>query len=128
MSTAKAQARKSCRESFGKEVRRQRLALGLMTEQLAKRAGLVPKYVRAIESGRHNPSLSTVLALARGLRVPAHVLIGKKMRKISAASIKAAKLFESLPPNVQNGILIILRYHVQTSLTTDGNPRTQATR
>jgi transcriptional regulator with XRE-family HTH domain len=55
---------------FGKEVRRRREALGLTLEELAERAGLTPNYVGTVETGKRDPSLSTVLALAKGLRVP----------------------------------------------------------
>ena len=50
---------------FGKEVRRRRKADGMTIEELAERAGLSTNYVGAVERGDRDPSLSTVVALAK---------------------------------------------------------------
>ena len=64
------------RLEFCREVRRRRLALGLTLEQLAERSGLTPNYIGAVELGKRDPSLSTVLALARGFKVPPGEMLG----------------------------------------------------
>lgn len=38
-------------------------------EELAERAGLTPNYVKEIENGHRDPSLSTVFSIAEGLGV-----------------------------------------------------------
>jgi transcriptional regulator with XRE-family HTH domain len=48
-------------------VRELRRAADLTQEQLAARAKLDGKHVQAIEAGEGNPTLATLLALARGL-------------------------------------------------------------
>lgn len=54
------------------------LALGMTLEELPGRAKLTPSYVGSVEADRRDPSLSTVLALAAGLRLsPADLLGGR---------------------------------------------------
>ncbi len=93
---------------FGKEVRRRREALGLTLEQLAERAGLTPNYVGTVETGRRDPSLSTVLSLAKGLKVPAADLLGG-LKDIGAIGVEAGRLVEAAPPEVQDAVLRLLR-------------------
>ena len=93
---------------FGKEVRRRREALGLTIEQLAERAGLTPNYVGTVETGRRDPSLSTVLALAKGLRIQPAELFGG-LEALSPAAIEAGRLFEAASPEVQDAVLRLLR-------------------
>jgi transcriptional regulator with XRE-family HTH domain len=93
--------------SFGREVRRRRKALGLTLEQLAERSGLTPNYIGTVENGRRDPSLSTVLALAKGLAIPAGELFGG-MVELSPAALEAARLFDSAPPDVQSAVLQLL--------------------
>jgi len=93
---------------FGTEIRRRRLALGMTLEQLAESSGLTPNYIGTIENGRRDPSLSTVLALAKGLRVPPAELFGG-VEDLSAAATEAGLLFESAPPEVQEAVLQLLR-------------------
>lgn len=93
---------------FGKEVRRRREALGLTLEQLAERAGLTPNYIGGVEAGRRDPSLSTILSLAKGLEVPAGELLGG-VYDLEPAAIEAAQLFQAAPDDVQDAILRLLR-------------------
>jgi transcriptional regulator with XRE-family HTH domain len=93
---------------FGTEIRRRRLALGMTLEQLAEGSKLTPNYIGTIENGKRDPSLSTVLALARGLRVEAAELFGG-VDDMSAAATEAGLLFESAPPEVQEAVLQLLR-------------------
>jgi transcriptional regulator with XRE-family HTH domain len=93
---------------FGREVRRRREALGLTLEQLAESSELTPNYIGTIENGKRDPSLSTVLALARGLRVPPAELFGG-VEDLTPAATEAGRLFDAAPPEVQEAVLQILR-------------------
>src|SRR5215831_15214489 len=93
---------------FGKEIRRRRKSLGMTIEQLSERSGLTPNYIGTVEIGDRDPSLSTVLALARGLSVGAAELLGGSDR-LSPAALEAARLFEGAPPDVQDAVLRLLR-------------------
>ena len=94
--------------SFGAIVKRRREGLGLTLEQLAERAGLSPNYVGTVEKGKRDPSLSTVLALAKALRVPAGDLLGG-VHGLGAEAIEAGRLFEAAPADVQDAVLRLLR-------------------
>ena len=93
---------------FGREVRRRREALGITLEQLAESAKLTPNYIGTIENGKRDPSLSTVLALARGLKVNAAELFGG-IDDLSPAATEAGRLFDAAQPEVQEAVLQILR-------------------
>jgi transcriptional regulator with XRE-family HTH domain len=93
---------------FGSTIRRKREGLGLTLEELAERAGLSPNYVGSVENGRRDPSLSTVLALAKGLRTPVAELLGG-VRDIGPEALEAAHLFEAAAPDVQEAVLRLLR-------------------
>ena len=92
---------------FGREVRRRREALGITLEQLAESAKLTPNYIGTIENGKRDPSLSTVLALARGLKVNAAEFFGG-VDDLSPAAAEAGRLFDASPPDVQEAVLKIL--------------------
>ena len=94
--------------SFGKDVRRRRQALELTLEQLAEKAHLSPNYVGSVEMGRRDPSLSTVLALARALRVTAGELLGGS-QTFDGPALEAARLVDSLPAELQEPLLALLR-------------------
>ena len=89
-------------------MRRRREALGLTLEQLAESSELTPNYIGTIENGKRDPSLSTVLALARGLRVPPADLFGG-VEDLTPAATEAGRLFDAAPPEVQEAVLQILR-------------------
>lgn len=94
--------------TFGREVRRRRGALGLTLEQLAERSGLTPNYIGTVENGRRDPSLSTVLALAKGLGASPGELFGS-IGESGPLVTEAAALMETLAPEVQNALLELLR-------------------
>lgn len=94
--------------SFGVVIKRKRQALGLTLEQIAERAGLSPNYVGTIEKGKRDPSLSTVLALAKALRVAPADLFGG-IKELGPDGVEAGRLFEAAPPDVQDAILRLLR-------------------
>jgi transcriptional regulator with XRE-family HTH domain len=94
--------------SFAREVRRRRQALGMTLEQLAERSGLTPNYIGTVENGRRDPSLSTVLALAKGLGVSPAELVGG-VAELSASALEAARLFDAANSDVQAATLQLLR-------------------
>jgi transcriptional regulator with XRE-family HTH domain len=55
-----------------KELRKQR---GWTQPVLAKRAGLSAGYIARVETGRHDPKLSTLVKLAKALGVPVAALL-----------------------------------------------------
>ena len=54
---------------LGIKLRKLRKGRGLSQEALAKKARLTRVYVNKLEAGRHDPSLSTINALAKALGV-----------------------------------------------------------
>lgn len=62
-------------EMFGRRVRELREARSLSQEKLAQASGLTTTFVSTIERGRKTPSLTSVLKLARGLKVDAADLL-----------------------------------------------------
>lgn len=64
-------------ERFGKQLQRLRTERSLTQEQLAVKAGLARVYLTKLESGQHDPSLSTLVRLARALRVSVTELLGE---------------------------------------------------
>ena len=61
--------------AFGMHVRRLREARGMSAEDLAARSGMSFRGVIYIEHGRRNPSLTSVLNLARGLEAAPSALM-----------------------------------------------------
>ena len=66
-------------QRFGKQLQRLRTHRGLTQEQLAVKAGLVRVYVTKLELGEHDPTLSTLVRLAKALRVPVTELLGESV-------------------------------------------------
>lgn len=62
-------------EAFGRALRKLRLAKELTQEQLGFLANLQRKHISSLELGTKQPSLSTVFALAKGLKVNAAYLV-----------------------------------------------------
>lgn len=60
----------SVQRAFGERVRALRHEQGLTQEDLAERCGLFRTYMSRIETGRANPTLTMIQALATSLRVP----------------------------------------------------------
>jgi transcriptional regulator with XRE-family HTH domain len=94
--------------SFGREVRRRRVALGLTLEQLAEKSGLTASYIGTVETGRRDPSLSTVLSLSQGLGVAVSELLGGSA-DLSPMAMEAARHFDAFPQEVQMAFLKLLR-------------------
>lgn len=53
--------------AYARVLRRHRKSMDLSQEELAFRAGLSMRYVSLLESGKHQPSLGTMKALADAL-------------------------------------------------------------
>jgi transcriptional regulator with XRE-family HTH domain len=61
----------SLAKTFGRNLRRARKEKGLSQEALAHEVGLAVTYVGQLERGQRNPTLKTIEALAKALRVKA---------------------------------------------------------
>lgn len=61
--------------AFGLVLRRLRQEASLTQEELGFEADLRRTYVSVLELGQQQPSLATILKLARGLKIPASKLI-----------------------------------------------------
>ena len=71
---------------FGDVLRRRRKALGLTQEALSEAAGLSSKFVAHLERAERQPSLWSMLRLARALGVPAAGLVAEVEQTIQNAS------------------------------------------
>lgn len=98
----------AARVRFGAEVRRRREFIGMTLEVLAARAGLTPNYVGGVEIGKRDPSLSTVLGLAKGLGISPGELFSSRYG-ISPAAEEAARYFDKLEPGLQEAVMMLLR-------------------
>lgn len=96
------------RQRLGAEVRRRREGLGVSIATFAAMAHLSPTFVGGIERGERDPSVSTVLALARGLGCHAADLLGGTP-EMSASATEAARLFDAAPLDVQDAVMHTLR-------------------
>jgi len=66
-------------QRFGAQLQRLRTSRDLTQEQLAVKAGLSRIYVAKLELGQHDPALSTLVRLAKVLRVSLTELLGESM-------------------------------------------------
>jgi len=93
---------------IGKTIRRRRNALGLSIETLAETCGITPNYLGSVELDKRDPSLSTMLAIAKGLRVPPGELLGG-VEGLSPVGLEAGKLFEQVSSDDQVALLRLMR-------------------
>ncbi len=77
-------------------------------ERLAQESGLSPHYLSTVETGRRDPSVSTVVAIAKALGAEPGELLGT-VKGLSPASIEAARLFESLSDDAREVVLRMMR-------------------
>jgi transcriptional regulator with XRE-family HTH domain len=61
--------------AFGRILRRLRIEAGLTQENLGFEAGLRRTYVSILELGQQQPTLTTILKLAKALNLPARELV-----------------------------------------------------
>ncbi len=73
---------------FGERIRVLRTERGLTQEKLAGKSDLTTGFLNNVEHGRKTPSLTTILKLARGLRVDASELLAE----FTFAALKKLKL------------------------------------
>ena len=87
------------RSLVGRRIRSLRKTRGLSQEKLADLAGMSPKYLSRIETGRENPTLDLFLRLAQGLKVDLYEIFQfehegdtpRRLRKKLESLIAAAK-------------------------------------
>lgn len=63
---------------LGRRVREGRRAAGLTLEDMAEKMGLDAKHLQLIETGQTNPTVATLVAVARGLGVDAGDLLRQR--------------------------------------------------
>lgn len=66
--------------TYARVLRRHRKDMDLSQEELAFRAGLSMRYVSLLESGKHQPSLGTMKALAGALQTSLAAMIAEAGR------------------------------------------------
>jgi transcriptional regulator with XRE-family HTH domain len=66
-------------QRFGKRLQRLRTSRGLTQEQLAVTAGLSRTFLTRLELGQHDPSLSTLVRVAKALKVSVTELLGESV-------------------------------------------------
>ncbi|MCP5279460.1 MAG: helix-turn-helix transcriptional regulator [Thiobacillus sp.] len=71
--------------AFGKVLRRLRKEAGMTQEQLGLEADLRRTYVSILELGQQQPSLGTILKLARAMGLPASSVIAAVENELGAA-------------------------------------------
>lgn len=91
--------------SLGAQVRRRRMALGLTLDDLAERSGLSPHYLSTLENDHRDPHVSTLLAVARALRVEPSDLLGESI----AQEPNLGPLFERIPSEAKEAVTTLLR-------------------
>ena len=72
--------------AFGKVLRRLRLEAGLTQEQLGFEADLRRTYISILELGQQQPSLATILKLAKALKQSGQALVGSVEAEIRLGS------------------------------------------
>jgi transcriptional regulator with XRE-family HTH domain len=93
--------------AFGREVRRRRLAQGMMLDVLAEASGVTPNYIGQIEGGLREPSIDVAVKLASGLGAPLGEIVG--MPGVEGVALEGARLLSSLPNEVRGPIVGALR-------------------
>lgn len=80
-------------KAFGAEVHRRRKARRFSLGALARRSGISAAFIRAIELGRQQPSLSRILALCAGLECEPFELFGNTL---SPPALEVALTFDRI--------------------------------
>lgn len=93
---------------LGRQIRRRREALGMTLDQLSDKSGVTPNYIGTIETGKRDPSISTLVNIASGLDTSLGELLGLAPR-LSPSSMALAKLFDQVVVDVQTAVLLLLR-------------------
>ena len=77
--------------AFGKVLRRLRVEAGLTQEQLGFEADLRRTYVSILELGQQQPSLTTILKIAKALNCPSGDLVTLVEAEMNSAPRKRVK-------------------------------------
>lgn len=72
---------------LGKQIRKQRLALGLTQEQLAEAIGVSTSYVGHIERGTRKASIDTLVEIANAMNVSADFLLSSNLNMVHQGMI-----------------------------------------
>lgn len=99
------------KRDLGRRLKTLRKRAALTQEDLAERAGLNPKYISGIERGRENPTLDTLLRLAKELGAQPVELFDFDLEGMTAAGMKkvAAELMRQLDIESLRRVLRLLR-------------------
>jgi transcriptional regulator with XRE-family HTH domain len=76
---------------FGAALRRVRRSAGLSQEQLGLEAGVQRNFISLIETGQNQPTISTIVKLARALGLAASELVAEAEREATVATTKRAR-------------------------------------
>ena len=99
------------KRDLGRRLKTLRKRAALTQEDLAERAGLNPKYISGIERGRENPTLDTLLRLAKELGAQPVELFDFDLEGMTAAGMRkaAAELMRQLDTEALRRVLRLLR-------------------
>ena len=99
------------KRDLGRRLKTLRKRAALTQEDLAERAGLNPKYISGIERGRENPTLDTLLRLAKELGAQPVELFDFDLEGMTAAGMKkaAADLMRQMDTESLRRVLRLLR-------------------
>lgn len=67
---------------FGAALRRVRLAAGMSQEQLGLESGVQRNFISLIETGQNQPTIGTIVRLARALGMKASELVAEAERPV----------------------------------------------
>ena len=67
---------------FGAALRQLRLAAGLTQEQLGLESGVQRNFISLIETGQNQPTINTIVKLARALGMKASQLVAEAERNV----------------------------------------------
>ena len=89
-------------QRFGKQLQRLRTRRGLTQEQLAVTAGLSRTFLTRLELGQHDPSLGTLVRLAKALRVSVAELLGESVSasqwwQVGRFALRRGRMPRSMP-------------------------------
>ena len=104
---------------FRKKIRDLRLERKLTLEELEERSGITSNHLSKIEGGKVEPRLDSLQAIAKGLQVPAEVLVngrGIPTHGFSEHGVEMATLYNDvLSPEEQEAIMGFLKRYPNAS-------------
>ncbi len=78
--------------AFGRVLRRLRNEAGLTQEELGFEADLRRTYISILELGQQQPTLTTILKLAKPLRTSAHEMVGLVEEELNKVSRRRSQI------------------------------------